>query len=206
MNIGLVVARYSEDVRWTHMFPNKVIYNKGDIQTIPEELLPCVKQLPNVGREAHTYIHYIIENYDNLPDVVIFTQGNFSEHMSLPEFLKLALTPKDGVSQNLTETLTWPKYRSSYDFRLTEWKASLTSTRNDEDYGQWYERVFKKVFPDEQTKIYLAAIFSVGSDIIRKYPKEFYEQLMESSDLTLSSSPESAHFMERTWSKMFTTN
>jgi hypothetical protein len=206
MNIGLVVARYNEDIRWTHIFPNKTIYNKGDIQTIPEELHYCVKQLPNIGREAHTYIHYIIENYYTLPDVVIFTQGNFNEHMSLQEFLQLALTPKDGVSQNLTETNSWPQYRSSYNFKLTNWKAPLTPTHNDEDYGQWYERVFQRIFPDEQTKIYLAAIFSVGSDIIRKHPKEFYEQLMVSSELTLSSSPESAHFMERTWSKMFTTD
>jgi hypothetical protein len=204
MNVCLVVARYNEDISWTHIFPNKVIYNKGDNKTIPEDLQQYVKHLPNVGREAHTYLHYIIENYDNLPDVVLFSQGCFSDHMHMQGFLDLASTTKDSFSQNLMETKEWSQFASVYDFRIMNWKGSITPTTRNENYGQWYERVFEKPFPAEQTKIYIGALFSVGADVIRKYQKEFYERVLRESELTLSSAPEAAHFMERTWSKMFT--
>lgn len=36
--------------------------------------------LPNVGREGHTYLHYIVENYDNLPDEVLFSQCDIGDH------------------------------------------------------------------------------------------------------------------------------
>ena len=71
----IVVARYNEDVSCFSFFLDHcLIYNKGsemDMQCIP---------LPNIGREAHTYLHHIIENYDNLDDITVFTQGNPLDH------------------------------------------------------------------------------------------------------------------------------
>ena len=38
------------------------------------------KRLDNIGRESHTYLHHIITNFDNLPDYIIFTQGDPFPH------------------------------------------------------------------------------------------------------------------------------
>jgi len=72
----LVVAKYKEDIRWTeHINPeNLYIYDKSG------EKSPY-KNLENVGRESHTYIHHIIEHYDNLPDYLIFVQGDPFDHI-----------------------------------------------------------------------------------------------------------------------------
>ena len=69
---GIVVARYNEDIKWLDEFNNFNVhlYNKGD------DNLENSTKLPNIGREAHTYLTHIVENYDNLDDVIIFTQGN----------------------------------------------------------------------------------------------------------------------------------
>ena len=32
--------------------------------------------LPNIGREAHTYLYHIINNYDNLADINVFLPGS----------------------------------------------------------------------------------------------------------------------------------
>jgi hypothetical protein len=72
----VVVARYAEDLSWLRMFRGEEveIINKGAV-------LPWVgvgwkvAELMNVGREAHSYLWWIVENYDRLPDVVFFTQG-----------------------------------------------------------------------------------------------------------------------------------
>jgi hypothetical protein len=76
----LVCARYNENVDWLEPLlesnPESIfIYNKGD-----ELPYPCIK-LPNVGREGGTFLHHIIENYDNLADHTLFLQGNPVDHI-----------------------------------------------------------------------------------------------------------------------------
>jgi hypothetical protein len=71
----VIIARYNEDISWvSNLNCDYIIYNKGDNISIP-----C-KNLPNKGREAHTYVNYIVENYYNLPDIVAFVQGNPFDH------------------------------------------------------------------------------------------------------------------------------
>ena len=72
----VVVARYREDLRWlapvarwaTRVF----VYDKGGGEVREEDrglyARPNVTRvvLPNVGREAHTYLHHMVEHYDAL--------------------------------------------------------------------------------------------------------------------------------------------
>jgi hypothetical protein len=82
MSTQIVCARYNEDINWmASLIPeNIIVYNKGndDLHIFPKE-----KQisLPNLGREGGTYIHHIINNYDNLADHTIFIQGNPVDHI-----------------------------------------------------------------------------------------------------------------------------
>lgn len=73
MNI-LIVARYNEDITWLDKINfDHIVYNKGEINS-------NYINLPNIGREADTYINYIISNYDNLPEIIVFCQGNPFDH------------------------------------------------------------------------------------------------------------------------------
>jgi len=70
--INIVVARYNEDIAWTKAYNDIVtIYDKG-IDTHPS--LNGAIKLENIGRGGHTYLHHIIENYENLAEQTIFTQ------------------------------------------------------------------------------------------------------------------------------------
>lgn len=60
----LVIARYDENVYWAQGL-DSIIIEKAIIG--------------NVGREAHSYLHYIITHYEQLDDV-IFCQGNPFDH------------------------------------------------------------------------------------------------------------------------------
>ena len=81
LDYHVVVARYKEDVIWLHeMTPKLTIYNKGDRSTIDDRLLPFTCDLKNVGTEEYAYLHYIVANYEKLPDIVLFTQGDISDH------------------------------------------------------------------------------------------------------------------------------
>ncbi len=69
--LEIVVARYNENIDWTRPYmPIVTIYNKGK-DHIENEI-----NLPNVGRESHTYLTHIIKNYDNLAEKTVFFQGS----------------------------------------------------------------------------------------------------------------------------------
>ena len=76
--VELVVAAYDEDLSWLRMYANiSTVYVKGKL-VYGDGLGPAstlVRTLPNVGRETHTYLHHIVENYNELADVTVFTQG-----------------------------------------------------------------------------------------------------------------------------------
>lgn len=72
--VSLIVARYMEDVHWVSPYNDiAYIYNKGrnDISGIIERIIP----LENIGREGHTYLNHIINNYSELRARNIFVQG-----------------------------------------------------------------------------------------------------------------------------------
>lgn len=72
----VVVAKYKEDISWIDNLKSPVIvYNKN----ISDNKL-FDKNLPNIGREGHTFFTYIVEHYDNLPDYIIFLQGYPFDH------------------------------------------------------------------------------------------------------------------------------
>ena len=69
----LIVSVYKENINWLNSincFDKIFIYNKGD-RIIDNSII-----LPNVGREAHTYVHHIVTNYFNLADFTVFLQGH----------------------------------------------------------------------------------------------------------------------------------
>lgn len=72
-----VVSHYKEDHKNLQFFQSvpHVIVNRGDAhEKIPG--LHLVYDAHNVGRENAVYLNYIIEHYDTLPRVIVFTQSD----------------------------------------------------------------------------------------------------------------------------------
>jgi len=77
MSYKIIVARYNESLDWVNYMnkSNIVIYNKGN-----NNIENAIKR-PNIGREVESFFHYIVNNYYDLPDYVLFVQGNPFDHM-----------------------------------------------------------------------------------------------------------------------------
>lgn len=76
----VVVARYAEDLSWLRIFRGEEveIINKG--AELPWKGVGWTEHnAMNVGREAHSYLWWVVENYDRLPDVCFFTQGQVAD-------------------------------------------------------------------------------------------------------------------------------
>lgn len=73
--VEIVIASHNDDLHWTKMYANiTTAYIKGTKNNIPS-FLPRIISLPNLGREALTYLHHIVKNYHNLADLTVFTHG-----------------------------------------------------------------------------------------------------------------------------------
>ena len=92
MKIHLVIALYNEIPSWISKVPKNIdifIYNKNlksKIEFPPNDRLKIIP-LSNIGRESDTYLTHIIEHYYNLPDMIIFSQGDPITHS--PDFTYL---------------------------------------------------------------------------------------------------------------------
>ena len=81
MSKSLIISRFDEDLDWLNSIKNfkKIIYNKG--RNIQDDSLGKIINIKNVGRESHTWIYNIFNNYENLkiiyflPVYHLFTSG-----------------------------------------------------------------------------------------------------------------------------------
>ena len=75
----LVISRYQENIDWlSDLNLPTLVYNKGKKVIGSNDL--WVENLINIGRESHTFIHFIIANYNQLPKRVTFLQADPFEH------------------------------------------------------------------------------------------------------------------------------
>ena len=89
----LVVSNYNSDLEWLKMtydhgfsVKNTVIYDRSDELKDWSHLGRSITS-PNVGENIYDMMRFIIENYNNLPDITIFIKGNlFSRELGGPNY------------------------------------------------------------------------------------------------------------------------
>lgn len=114
MKTEIVIARYNEDLSWLVDIPKSIkitIYNKGnddiDKMNSIKNLKFTVIKLPNIGRESHTYLYHIINNYDKLAHRTIFCQGDSIFHS--PGFINLLKNVKLFQPVQPLSAYYWPE-------------------------------------------------------------------------------------------------
>ena len=73
----VVVARYKEDISWLRHLSNinPFVINKAQHNDPYSSIV-----LPNIGRESHSYLWYIVNHYVCLDEHTCFLQGNPFQH------------------------------------------------------------------------------------------------------------------------------
>jgi hypothetical protein len=220
----LIISRYNESLSWLdnkeyidtyNKFSKIICYNKGNeipnnsyIKSHPNQFQ--IKTLPNVGREAHTYLTHIIQNYDNLSDINVFVPGSCDVSnkwfRAINTMIKSLNTNNtvfmcDAYDSNLIEKI--------YNFKIDTYASTNSENLNLNNennlkispirpFGKWYTHVFEST-PLE----YLSfnAIFAVSKEHIHNRSKDFYIKLLDY--VNTSSNHEVAHYIERAWPAIF---
>jgi hypothetical protein len=191
--LELVVARYSENLNWLENIPGDigtVVYDKS------AEPLPGAVPLPNVGREAHTYLHHICERYEDLADIVVFCQGKpfdhaFDFHQTLRN---LANRPQSAPPFRWLGHIVDTDSSDGVLFRA--W--SKNPDREGLDLTAFHRALWGDNGPDEYS-FYLGAQFLVRRELILEQPRSLYEQARE----VAVKFPNAAHCFERCWDRVF---
>lgn len=200
----IVIAKYNEDIKW--LFPFKditIIYNKG-INNINMDRFETIR-LPNIGRESHTYLYHIINNYDNLADKTIFLQGSIIDHkiFNLEDYFKdddfigkLDILKLDKLKNKIEHYGKWKIDYKNGDMKICNYTP--------------YDWITKIIGIDIQNNIDInidfinvvwGANFAVSKRLIHSKPKEFYENIIRYIDY--HKNPEEGHFLERSWYIIF---
>ncbi len=221
-NIDLVISWYNEDLsfllndefkKYRDEF-NIIIYNKGPkIENKELNNLGLIIDLPNVGRECHTNLYHIIENYNELAEITIFLPGSFySMNHKKPRSMKtlnMVLEKKHGIF--LVEKSDKPIREQFADIIMDVYESSSHENKKIMNKSQHQikkspERPFKKWFiknfPNNDINIYsYNCIFAVDKKDIIKNNIQTYQNLIKYLDD--HTNPEVGHFMERSWCAIF---
>jgi hypothetical protein len=205
----LVVARYEEDISWIKNIPEDMysrmfIYNKGGEAEfdLPKSV---TKTLQNYGRESHTYLSHVIDNYDNLADVTFFVPGSAwyredkkSRVTRITEYLKhnknsIIIGTKDINTVNIEHNFSIDTWTVTNEENRKKNPESNVKPAEDRPMGVW----FNKRFPGESiTFLSFTGIFAASRDDIQKRPVEFYQKLLDELSYP---NPEVGHYCERLW-------
>jgi hypothetical protein len=219
-NIEIIVSRFNEDLAWANEPPFSkypvICYNKGINNNYKVNNLKKEVKLNNVGRESHTYLYHIINNYENLADITVFLPG--SVNTDIYNKWKRANILMNNIDTHDGSLFIGPKYKNVredlYDFKINEYKS--TNENNNlinhvnklemcsiRPYGKWYENKFPGI---DIKYVSYNGIFAVSKEDILKKTKKYYENLIE--ELTNHPNPEAGHYFERSWVAVFypTTN
>jgi hypothetical protein len=204
--LELVVARFSEDLRWIRRVPDSfrvTVYNKGE--DLDPELMGRLSEgrsfrsvrLSNEGREAHTYLTHLLAHYEDPAEVTVFCQGHPFDHApDLHERLRALASGEEKV-----EGFKWYGFLEETD---DPWGKRLfvpwskNSERLELETGRLFSDLFGETSP-EWFNFRGGAQFAVTREAVLARPREFYERALE---LSLSV-PRAAHSYERLWDRVF---
>lgn len=153
----LVVARYHENLNWIkpYMAQKVTIYNKGD--SFIEGAIP----LPNVGREAHTYLYHIVNKWNDLYPYTAFVQGNPFPH---------CYTIEDELRYN-----TRLKFLCNHSPCACDWQGN--PNHPGLDVGKFIEEMWVD-FPIKELIFFPGAMFQVSKEVIKQHTLDWWKKLL----------------------------
>ena len=190
-----VVSHFKENLDWLAPVANHChIYHKGG-QVIPRFEFHQWETLPNVGREGHTYVHHIINNYDYLANVTVFLQGSIEDEAEVGRaFLNISdyifLARKYQYSAGSDRNRNFSKWEPTNKMN----KASMT-------FAEFWRNIFGYPHP-QIIEMSSGGCFAVTRKCIHQHTIAFYKNLISYLDYTRS--PPEGYYLERLWKSIFT--
>jgi hypothetical protein len=199
--LELVVAHYTENLNWLRNLPSGIrltVYDKSPDHLAGSDAI----LLPNIGREAHTYLHHIVSHYDSLADWTLFAQGKPFDHaFDFKKTVKSFAEKSDDIDDPVQKPFHWLGHLIDTDDNRGE-RLFQPWSKNEDGRGLDLRGFHQALFDTDGPALYtfvLGAQFAIYRDAIRQQPLAFYERALAVS-ITF---PDAAHCFERSWDRVF---
>ncbi|OOF90022.1 hypothetical protein ASPCADRAFT_212302 [Aspergillus carbonarius ITEM 5010] len=200
----MVVASITgDDVSWLYeYFPE---WHKS-VYVVDDKNAKLTVQL-NKGRESMVYLTYIIDNYDNLPDSILFIHPErYQWHNDDPYY--------DGVPVLRNFQVPYLQKQGYVNLRCAwvlgcpaEIHPLTDSHRSDVHAGEYFKTGFMELFPEaevpDEVGVSCCAQFAVTSWKIRERPKSDYVRYRKWLAETTLPDALSGRIMEYSWHMIF---
>lgn len=203
----LVVTRYKEDINWLiNLTDNYTLYNKG------EKLKNC-KQImkKNYGGNQLDIFEFIYDNYENLPDLICFLQGNPFDHcveelfyeLIFRNYYTLLFNDPNHFVNNKSNFFQYQEINDDYIYK-TEWFKNLNPCKF-KSFDDYASSIFKNYNHEN------VLFFPPGSQLIVEkerclyYSKSFWKKLIDFIPVIERNlyAPSECHVIERSIQMIF---
>jgi hypothetical protein len=177
-----VVSEYNNMVDWVEEYTkNYVIYDKSDSLPIGEKIL----KVNNVGFNIWDIFHFITTNYDNLPDLVAFLEGDPWHHCNRKTFNKLITKKELTPLESYKDTIEYWAHKHDEDGGFLEINTShylALGAPYKHRYFSSFDMFMENCFVDYEHIKWLrfapGGMYLVPKENILFYSKAFYEKIM----------------------------
>jgi hypothetical protein len=214
-----IVTRFDEKEEkftWIRLVDNFIIFNKGNREELSPELQKRTIDSKNVGKDPEVILSYIINNYNNLEETIVFTQANIKPHYFYNDEAFVSLIADIGengfsekfmsqykTSEELTGFYMVPKESLNHPtFNIKEWPIGKKLANYDPSYNlkTWWEKNTGEKYIQNK-RVFWGCIFGIKKELILRRPKSFYEILRK--PLLTHRNPVETHFFERSWPNIY---
>ena len=208
----LIVSNHNTDLEWLKITydygfspKNTIIYDRSDETKDWSHLGKSITS-PNVGENIYDMMRFIIENYEDLPDISIFVKGNLLSRPDSPGGSSYYYTYPDRFIRAIQSNYFLPIER---DCSVTNifvngggyvertWTPDLNIPRKY--FSSFYELLsllFLNPVNPEYIRFAPGGNYVVPKENMLKYSKNFYKKMMVYTDYHHSDVQE-AHWFER---------
>lgn len=195
----VIATNYNADCSWIPKYTRDYfVYDRTNCG------LPNRVVRKNIGDADYDKLSFIVDSYDDLPDIFMLTKTNIFKYITPQEFDEI----KD--NQHFTPILTrnhstYSDQRGDvvcrydengiYEERNDSWYLGSVPSYYFRNYGE-FAAAFGLPSPDF-LKFAPGGNYIVTKERIQRYPKDFYEALR--SILPYTQRPGEAHMIERTY-------
>ena len=166
-----IISRYNHDISWVKDYTDDVVMYDRSTYPAPGSIV-----VPNIGTDIYDKFTYIIENYDNLPDIAVYTKANLFKYITPEEFNKMrdntTFTPI--LTQNHKPTESVSGYRDGIYYEVNNlWYLGAHPAKYDP------QEVMREMGIDKMDYVPFApgSNYILTKENILKHPKEKYEKL-----------------------------
>lgn len=209
-SVQVVIARYRESLFWVpELGLPYVVYDKG-----PEPVSDA-RVLPNVGRETHTYLTHIVQEWEHLAGHTVFLQGDPFAHLSgdgKTEVLVLKGMIMECVEKKVPfKGFAWFRLKCDglgrpHDLKKPENEGRWAGWGKDIPVAEVFSKLFDASPPAQFIGRAATGIFCVSAERVKTRPKEFYAHALRLVADDPQDEENTGHAFERLWQLIFNGN